>query len=118
MENVIIFAIIAAVAVFAFYRTVKYFKKPNGCCGGGDYKPKRKHLSNIIRKTVFSVDGMHCEHCKNRVEEAVNDIDGVMGVVSLKKDLLSVSYTKDVDSSVIIEKIKKAGYTAKEQKPI
>ncbi|MFR4756954.1 MAG: heavy-metal-associated domain-containing protein [Evtepia gabavorous] len=36
---------------------------------------------------TFQVEGMHCEHCKVRVEEAVNDIKGAAGKVDLKKGL-------------------------------
>lgn len=32
----------------------------------------------------LNVEGIHCEHCKNREEEAVNDIQGVAGKVNLK----------------------------------
>ncbi|MDE6640906.1 MAG: cation transporter [Acetatifactor sp.] len=53
---------------------------------------------------------MHCEHCKNRVEEVVNDIKGVAGKVSLKKGELTVSYAEDVSDELIKEKIERAGY--------
>ena len=53
---------------------------------------------------------MHCEHCKSRVEEAVNDIKGVAGKVNLKKGELTVSYAEDVADELIKEKIKRAGY--------
>ena len=54
---------------------------------------------------------MHCVHCKNRVEEAVNDIKGVAGRVDLKKGELTVSYAEDAPDDVIRKKIERAGYT-------
>ena len=54
---------------------------------------------------------MHCEHCKNRVEEVVNDIKGVAGRVNLKKGELTVFYAEDVSDEVIRERIERAGYT-------
>ena len=53
---------------------------------------------------------MHCEHCKARVEEVVNDIQGVSGSVNLKKGILTVSYAEDVDDELIKSKIERVGY--------
>ena len=54
---------------------------------------------------------MHCEHCKNRVEEVVNDIGGVAAKVDLRKNELTVSYAENVDDEIIISRIERAGYT-------
>ena len=111
MENIIIIAIIAVIMLLAIRETIKHFSGKGGCCGGSDYKPKKKRLSKVICKKVFTVDGMHCEHCKRRVEEVVNDIKGVAGIVNLKKGELTVSYGFEVDDNEIIEKLTKRGYT-------
>lgn len=111
MENVIIIAIVAVLAVVGVLYTVKHFKGQGGCCGGGDYKPKKKKLTNVQYKKVFRVEGMHCVNCKNRVEELVNDLRGVAGSVDLKKGLLTVSYAEDVADEQIKSRIEKNGYT-------
>lgn len=54
---------------------------------------------------------MHCRHCKNRVEEAVNDIKGAAGRVNLKKGELEVLYSEEITDRVIISRVEKAGYT-------
>ena len=59
---------------------------------------------------TFKVEGMHCDHCKARVEEVVNDIKGVAGKVDLKKGELTVSYAEDVDDQLIIARVERAGY--------
>ena len=59
---------------------------------------------------------MHCSHCKNRVEEVVNDIRGIAGRVNLKKDELLVSYKEDVSDEKIKERIERVGYVVKEIK--
>ena len=83
-----------------------------GCCGGGSgYKPKKKRLPDIRYRKIFTVEGMHCEHCKNRVEEVVNDIPGVAGRVDLKRGELTVSYAEGVEDAKIKERIERAGYT-------
>ena len=111
MENYIIIGVIAVIVVMAVISSIKHFKGEGGCCGGGSYKSKRKKLSDIKYTKKFKVGGMHCEHCKNRVEEAVNDIKGVAGRVDFKKGELTVSYAEDVDDEIIKSKIERVGYT-------
>lgn len=112
MENIIIIGIIAVVVVIGIVNTVKHFRGQGGCCGGGgSYKPRKKKLPTILYQKTFKVNGMHCEHCQNRVEEAVNDIQGVAGRVNLKKGEVTVSYAEDVADDVIKARIERAGYT-------
>ena len=111
MEDFIIIAIIILIMGIGVYFTVKHMKGQGGCCGGGSYRTRKKKLKNIIYQKTFRVEGMHCEHCKNRVEETVNDIRGVAGKVHLKDGTLTVSYAEDVDDMLIKSRIEKAGYT-------
>lgn len=110
MTDGIILAILVVVVAFGIRSTVKHFGGKKGCCGSSDYKPKKKKLSKVLYKKIFLVEGMHCEHCKRRVEEAVNDISGVAGIVNLKKGELSVSYEAGVEDDVIISKLEQRGY--------
>ena len=110
MENFIIIGVIAVIAGFGLYSAIKHFKGQGGCCGGSSYKPKEKKIKNVLYQKTFKVEGMHCDHCKNRVEEVVNDIKGVAGKVNLKKGELCVSYAEDIDDERIKARIEKAGY--------
>ncbi len=110
MQDYIIIAIIIVIAIVGFCSTIKHFKGQGGCCGGGDYRPKKKKLPRVKYLKTFQVEGMHCEHCKNRVEEAVNDIHGIAGKVDLKKGLLTVSYAEDIEDSLITTRIQRIGY--------
>ncbi len=114
MENAIIIGIVIIVIIVGIYSTVKHFKGESSCCGGGGYKPKKKKLPVILYTKTFIIDGMHCEHCKNRVEEIVNDIDGTAGRVDLKKGELKVSYAQDVDDETIKSHIERVGYIVTE----
>lgn len=111
MENVIIVAVVVVVVALGIGSAVKHFKGEGGCCGGGGYKPRKKKLSNVLFEKTFTVKGMHCENCKNRVEEVVNDIKGVAGKVDLKKETLTVSYAEEVSDDLIKARIQRAGYT-------
>ena len=110
MEDGIIVAVLVVILFVGIRSTVKHFGRKTGCCGSVDYKPKKKKLSKVLYKKTFQVEGMHCEHCKRRVEEAVNDISGVAGVVNLKKNELVVAYETVVDNKIIIAKLEQKGY--------
>ena len=114
MENYIIIAIIAVAIGFGIYSTVKHFKGQGGCCGGGSYKPKKKKLKNVLYHKTFKIEGMHCDHCKNRVEEVIGDMKGLAGTVNLKNGELTVSYAEDVADELIKARIERAGYTVTE----
>ena len=110
MVDYIIIAVLALVVAFGIFSAIKHFKGQGGCCGGGSYKPKKKKLKNVLYQKTFKVEGMHCDHCKNRVEEVVNDIQGVAGKVNLKKGELTVSYAEEVEDELIKSCIERAGY--------
>lgn len=113
MENLIIILIIAIAAVFAFRSALRHFRGQGGCCGGGGYKHRKKKLDKVLYTKTFKVEGMHCENCKNRVEEIVGDIRGTAGKVDLKKSILTVSYAQEVSDELIRERIERAGYSVK-----
>lgn len=110
-ENIILLVLVVVVVAIGLWSTVRHFRgKGGGCCGGGDYKPRKKKLSHVAGQKTFQVEGMHCEHCKVRVEEAVNDIKGAAGKVDLKKGLLTVSYAESLDDEQVKQKVERAGY--------
>ena len=102
------------VVLIGIRSSIGHFKGQGGCCGGSSYKPKKKKLSKVIDTKTFKVEGMHCNHCKMRVEEIVNDIKGIAGKVNLKKGELTVSYEEDVDDELIKNRIEKAGYKCRQ----
>lgn len=111
MDNGIVIGILVIVVFISIRSTVKHFAGRSGCCGGGGYKPKKKKLARVIYQRTFQIEGMHCNHCKMRVEEIVNDIKGVAGKVNLKKGEITISYEEKVDDELIKNRIEKAGYT-------
>ena len=64
MTDIIIIAIVIVIAAIGIRSTIKHFRGQGGCCGGGGYKPRKKKLKNILYTKTFTVDGMHCDHCK------------------------------------------------------
>ncbi|MGN0793082.1 MAG: hypothetical protein ACI4MG_01265 [Aristaeellaceae bacterium] len=67
MTDCIVLAILAVLIALGVRATVNHFRHQGGCCGGSSYHVRRKHLPQVKYRRRFSVAGMHCEHCKNRV---------------------------------------------------
>lgn len=111
MKNGILIFAIVLITVAAAGTLIKR-RGRRGCCGSaGDYKPRKKKLKTVIATKAFTVEGMHCENCANRVTMAVNDIPDVAGVVDLKKGVVTVSYAREVPDALIQERIQRHGYT-------
>ena len=111
MENYIVIALILFIALASVGTLMKRSGRKGCCASGSDYKPRKKKLEKVIATKVFSVEGMHCEKCANRVTEVVNNIPGVAGAVSLKKGIVTVSYAQAVPDEQIKTRIERAGYT-------
>lgn len=111
MENAIIAAILIVAVAFAVVRTRKHFKG-GGCCGGkGDTIRCRKELSAPkIGEKILIVEGMTCANCQARVENVLNQLDGVACTVDLKKKTATVAYSKPVDDALLRERIENLGY--------
>ena len=71
---------------------------------------KKKKLKNIIGQKRVQIEGMPCEHCKNRVENALNRLEGVSAKVNLKKKTAVVSMEKEVEDMQLQKAVEQAGY--------
>lgn len=83
--------ILAALAVIAVI-TVRNYRRQlkEGCCGGGGdtgpaakVEPKDTDESHYPYIAEVGIDGMHCDNCVRKVENAVNRIDGAFAKVDL-----------------------------------
>lgn len=80
-------------------------------CGGSCNTGKNKNIKNAIAaKKVVSIEGMHCEHCKNSVESAVNKLGGAACVVELEKNRALVFTSREVPDEDIKSSIEELGF--------
>lgn len=75
----------------------------------------QKNNKNIGREDIkmektLKIKGMMCEHCKMRVEKALNNIDGVSAQVNLEDNSAKVILSKPVPDEVLKQAIEAAGY--------
>jgi copper chaperone len=68
-----------------------------------------------MEKLLLKVEGMQCGHCKNAVEKAVNQLDGVLEAsADVEQGALTVSFDQEkVGESQIKKAIAAAGYKVK-----
>ena len=111
MATVIICIILVLICIYAIWSYKK--RLSSGCCGGGGeikIKPKDGNPNHYPHKVTVYIDGMTCEHCKNRVENAFNDTDGCLAKVNLERkcaELWTMNQISEQDIRAIVEK---AGY--------
>lgn len=74
---------------------------------------EKREEEKIMTKKVF-IDGMMCTHCSGRVEQALNELDGVTASVNLEEKCATI--TGNVSDDIIIKAITDAGYKVVEIK--
>ncbi len=62
-------------------------------------------------KKIIEVEGMHCDHCKAKVETALNALDGVSAKVDLKKKRAVAEIKSDVTDEALKQAVTDAGFT-------
>ena len=60
---------------------------------------------------IIYIDGMSCHHCSTRVQNALNELDGVSATVNLEEKSATLTLTKDVSMDAIREAVEDAGFT-------
>lgn len=111
MENYIIVGILLLVVVIAIGHTRKHFQG-GGCCGSGSntIRSKKTLTDPKIGEKTLIIEGMHCENCEIRVENALNRLDGVACKVKLKKKTAMVSYSTEVSDDLLKKTVENMGY--------
>lgn len=115
MENILIIGVLIVVLVLAFLRARKHFKG-GGCCGsGGTIIRDKKTLGGPkLGEKVVYIQGMSCENCEIRVENALNRLDGVAASVSYKKKRAIVSYSQEISDELLKQTVERLGYQVSE----
>lgn len=112
MGTAIVLVIVIVIAVFAARSSFKHMKGEGGCCGGGsDNKPDKKVLDGEkIGEKIIHIEGMHCDHCKNSVEKSINQIDGAVAKVNLRKNIAVVFVDREIDEEDLELAVRRVGF--------
>ena len=114
MANVIIVLILVAICAYGikklhekcFSRLLRYRWRR-----GEKIRVQDKHAEHYPYCVKVGVDGMTCSHCKLRVENALNEKEGVWAQVDLKDKSATVRMKQPLSEDEIRTSISRAGYT-------
>jgi Cu2+-exporting ATPase len=63
------------------------------------------------KEMKIKVNGMMCPHCEAHVKKALEAIDGIENAVpSHEENLVTITYSGDVDEALIKSAVEEAGY--------
>ena len=84
-----------------------------GCCetGSKTIRTHKKLIEPVIGIRILTVEGMTCENCRARVENAINHYNGVVCKVDLKKKTATVSFSQPIEDLPLKQTVEKLGYT-------
>lgn len=118
MADTIITLILIIVGALALLRVRKHFKG-GGCCGSGSktIRTRKKLNAPAIGEKRLTVEGMHCENCQARIENAINRLDGVACQVNLRKKVATVSYSREISDDELRQLVEKLGYQVTKIEP-
>lgn len=112
MANIIIVVVVIIALAFAVYASYKHIiGQGGGCCGSGSGKAQKKKLDGpVVAEKIISIEGMHCENCKNSVERQINKIDGAVAKVDLKKNIAVVSMDRMISDDELRAAVERAEF--------
>ena len=115
ISTAVICVILAVICIFS---VKKYRKKlTSGCCGaGGEGTVKKRRVSDRNKAhypytKILKIDGMSCGNCANRVENALNALEGVWASVDLGSQEALVRMKQPTDPELLKNAVRKQGYT-------
>lgn len=115
MGDFVIVGILVVILALGVVHMGKHFRG-GGCCGSGSntIRIKKTLTEPILGQFTMMIEGMHCENCQARVENALNRLDGVACKVSLRWKTAQVSYSRPFDQEEARGIVEKLGYSVRE----
>lgn len=110
MQDLIIVVVLPVVLLAAAGRIKKHFR--GGCCGSGSrtIRDKKTLTDPVIGVRLLTVEGMQCENCAIRVENALNRLEGALCRVDLRRKTAAVSFSAPIPDALLKETVEKLGY--------
>ena len=104
---------LSSVCVVTNALRLRFFKpRPAEPSASPDEAPEAAKAPAAAQTRVLRVDGMMCQHCKARVEQALSAVPGVAGAeVDLSAGTASITARPDVRDEALEQAVSAAGYT-------
>lgn len=107
---------VVLIVVFAIFVIKSYVKKlSEGCCGssGGDkvkkIKVKDKDKSHYPYKAILTVDGMVCQGCESKIENTLNNLEGVWAKANTSTKEVTVLMKNKIDEKTLKKTVNTIG---------
>lgn len=116
MGTLVMTLILLGIIAMAVKSSREHMRGEGGCCGGGgELKAEKKKLEGKkVAELTLVVEGMHCENCKNRIERAINEMDGAVAKVDLKKKRAVISMDREIASEEFVHRIENLDFQVTE----
>lgn len=111
MELVWILLVVGIVGI-CLRSFLRRFTGKTNCCGTAKKLRTKKKLSAPVGHLTLVIGGMHCEHCRLSVTDALNALDGVAANVRLADGTAIVAYERPVRDEELIRAVESAGFEA------
>ena len=112
VSTIVIVVILAVILFFAVKNSIPHFRGEGGCCGGSGKEKliKPAKLERIIATKVIKIEGMRCENCNRRVQNALNQLDGVNAKVYGDRAEAVVKLGRDIEDIELEKAVSGLGY--------
>ena len=112
VSTIVIVVILAVILFFAVKNSIPHFRGEGGCCGGSGKEKliKPSKLERIIATKVIKIEGMRCENCNRRVQNALNQLDGVNAKVYGDRSESVVKLGRDIEDIELERAVTDLGY--------
>ena len=113
MSDIIILALVALILALSILKLKK--KGGTSCCSSGGYTLKRRKVADKNPRHYplakrLAVEGMTCENCARKAENALNGMNGVWASVSISSHSAKVLFKAPPDETAVREAVRQAGY--------
>ncbi|WP_290772271.1 heavy metal-associated domain-containing protein [Anaerofustis sp.] len=71
---------------------------------------QNKDTTDYLYEKKLSVKGIESHHNAEKIEEAINSINGVWAKVDLNNDKINILLKENISNEIITDKIKELGY--------
>ncbi len=113
--NAVLTAGLVLLAVLAACAAARRYRRGGGCCGEHEEAVRRnaaadRNKSHYPYEAALEIGGMTCENCARRVENALNELDGVWAKVSISTRKAKVLCKTEPDETALRTAVRGAGY--------
>ena len=115
MTEIIVVLLLVGLIAWAVVRSVRKARKGGGCCGEHEAKEARRKVADRNKahypyEARLQIGGMTCDNCARKVENALNELDGVWASVSISAHQAKVRTKTAPEEAQLRQAVQKAGY--------